>query len=86
MIGNQLMYFIFRVICVDGLSGYNMDSLAKFAALNKHADLIIDTVMNTIGDDLESDEVNYVALMTMVALLKVIPARTVICRMGQIGM
>ena len=62
-----------------------MDTLAKFAALKKHADLIIDTVMDTIGDDFESDEVNYVALMTLVALLKVVPAKTVICRMAQIG-
>ena len=76
---------ILRVICVHGLSGYKMDTLAKYASLNKHADLIIDTVMDTIGDDFESDEVNFVSLMTMVALLKVIPARIVICRMTQIG-
>ena len=62
-----------------------MDTLSKYAALKKHADLIIDTVMNTIGDDFESEEVNYVALMTMVALLKVVPPKTVISRMDQIG-
>ena len=53
--------------------------------MQKHSEEILDTVLNIIGDDLDSEsEVNLEALLTLVALIKVIPPKYLTCRLNQI--
>jgi hypothetical protein len=59
-----------RIIYVDGLSGYKLDTIEKYKTLKRHSANILAAVMDIIGDEFDSD-VNF---HTLNALSKLIPA------------
>ena len=63
---------LLRMVCVNGLSGYKLDTLSKATELKGHAPAILEAVMITIGDDLDSD-VNYHGLVTLTKLMIALP-------------
>lgn len=63
-----------RIVCIRGLGGFKLDTSGKASSLQKHCRDILDTVMNAVGDDFQSDQVNYVSLMACVSLIPVMPA------------
>ena len=67
-----------RTVAVKGLAGYKIDTITKFNQLQNHAPKIMHTIMNTIGDDFFESDLNYHALMTLKAMLKVIPNNVVL--------
>jgi len=74
---------LLRVVCVNGLSGYKLDTLSKAAELKGHAPAILEAVMITIGDDLDSD-VNYHGLVTLTKLMIALPIEIVTQRVTEI--
>ena len=65
-----------RTVAVKGLAGYKIDTIAKFE-LQAHALQIVQAVLKTIGDDFESD-LNYFALVTLKAMISVVPAGVIL--------
>lgn len=64
---------LLRIVCIRGLGGFKLDTPGKVTSLAKHCQDILDTVMNAVGDDFESDQVNYASLMALVSLIPVMP-------------
>ena len=63
---------LLRVVCVNGLSGYKLDSVSKVTELKDHSTAILKAVMATIGDELDS-EVNYYGLIALTKLMVSLP-------------
>lgn len=63
---------------MEGLSGFKIDKLNE---LEKHCEAILDTIMNTVGDDFQSDQVNFSALVALEKLISVMPIGLVSSRM-----
>ena len=63
---------LLRVVCVNGLSGYKLDSVSKVTELKGHSTAILKAVMATIGDELDS-EVNYYGLIALTKLMVSLP-------------
>ncbi len=72
-----------RIICLDGLSGFKMDSLSKYNELHGLADPVLNSVKNIIGDEFSS-EVNKHALLALTRIVPALPKTTVTSKLGDI--
>ena len=63
---------LLRVVCVNGLSGYKLDTVSKVSELKGYAPTILKAIMTTIGDELDS-EVNYHGLVALTKLMLALP-------------